>query len=202
MLRYPGVDMKRIAPSLSLLLACGDDSTSGDPGTSSTTGVSTSSSTSTGEETTSESSSSGADSISDSSSTGDGIDVVSCVALPNELPEIDCDPSGGELFGVKLCVGDAICEFTNACECVAGEVQVEMRTLGETAEVRTEGDFTIADCGEYEPIGGMGAGCTNLPVDTDLAFTLDDGIGNQVALEVRKNGSGMGSWRLIAFQAL
>jgi hypothetical protein len=138
-----------------------------------------------------------AQSEGEASSGGAGVDVVSCVALPNEMAEMECAGA----FAIRLCVGDGVCEFTNGCECAAGEAQVELRTEPDVPniEIRSVGEWTIPECDGQEPIDAMGTGCTNLPADTALAFTLDDGVGNQVLLEVRKNGSESGVWRLLSF---
>lgn len=181
--------MKRICLSL-LLVGCGDDE-----GTAESTSVPITSTTmdgSTGEATTQEPTSSSSSGSSSSSSgdaetiaptTGSMLDVVACVALPNEIAVLECD--------VILCVGDAVCEFTNACECAQGEPQIELGS-GDPLEIRAVGEWTI-DCGEQESTAN---GCTNLPADTALAFTLDDGVGNQVVLEVRSGGT---TWELLAF---
>jgi hypothetical protein len=177
--------MKRICLAL-LLVGCGDD----DGAAESTSGT-TVMDASTGDAATDDPSSSSS-SGSSSSSSGDGetvapttgsmLDVVSCVALPNEIAVLECD--------VILCVGDAVCEFTNACECAQGEPQIELGT-GDPLEVRVVGEWTI-DCGEQESTAN---GCTNLPADTALAFTIDDGVGNQLVLEVRSTDA---VWELLA----
>lgn len=178
--------MKRFCLSL-LLIGCGDDDDAAE-GTS-VPFASTDIDASTGDATTEDLTSS---SSSGSSSSGDGetvapttgsmLDVVACVALPNEIAVLDCD--------VILCVGDAVCEFTNACECAQGEPQIELGS-GDPLEIRAVGEWTI-DCGEQESTAN---GCTNLPADTALAFTIDDGVGNQLVLEVRSSDA---VWELLA----
>jgi hypothetical protein len=186
--------MKRITLSL-LLLACGDDGTGDATSTTGDATTSMSTSTTTGAETTGTAESgSTSTGMAEGSTSGSVVDVVSCVALPNELAETDC----GDAWAVRLCVGDGVCEFTNACECASGDPQVELRTAS-SLEIRSVGEWTIPDCGAAEPIDGMGTGCTDLPADTALAFTIDDGVGNQIVLEVRKTGTDPGVWRLLAF---